>query len=256
MYIKVKSVYNVGMVLRKSFFTKIPVIFEFPPQMVDAVEEVLSGEYEAGYDGSRLTIVDIGANIGSFSVWASSRWPGSTIHALEPNPQTFSFLQKNTIKHTNIKLYNKAVSTVAARSQLFFSRYAGDGEASLEVYAKSTFETIDHNSLFTVATIKPSQLPTADIIKIDVEGAEAMIVEQLKLNKTSLLLIEYQDMKKRKKIEKLLRETFTLVYEDAYAWSSLINGSGYNKKLANDYYGHIFFVNKNIEKLGKLQKVS
>ena len=52
------------------------------------------GEYEAGYFGNRLTILDIGSNLGCFTLWANMRWPSSMIHAYERNPGHFECLRK------------------------------------------------------------------------------------------------------------------------------------------------------------------
>ena len=41
------------------------------------IKDVLEGEYEAGFDGVGLDILDIGANVGSFALWATARWPST-----------------------------------------------------------------------------------------------------------------------------------------------------------------------------------
>ena len=81
----------------RTFQARIPLTFYVPGGVaVGIVEEVLRGEYESGYTGERLTVLDIGANIGAFSLWAAHRWPGCTINAYEPNPATFALLERST----------------------------------------------------------------------------------------------------------------------------------------------------------------
>src|SRR5688500_13610795 len=63
----------------------VPVSMLVPNDMTGAVAEVLSGEYESGFSGSGLTVLDIGANVGSFAIWAGMRWPQSTVHCYEPH---------------------------------------------------------------------------------------------------------------------------------------------------------------------------
>src|SRR5437899_5103754 len=41
------------------------------------------------------TVLDCGANVGIFTVWAASRKPEARIVALEPFPETFAALQAN-----------------------------------------------------------------------------------------------------------------------------------------------------------------
>jgi predicted RNA methylase len=80
----------------RTFPATIPLSFDLPGGVAAGiVEEVLAGEYESGYDGAGLHVVDIGANVGAFSVWAAHRWPGSTVDAIEANPATFRVLESN-----------------------------------------------------------------------------------------------------------------------------------------------------------------
>ncbi len=75
---------------------RIPVALDVPEAMHWAIKDVLEGEYECGFDGQGFDILDVGANVGSFAVWASLRWPGSRIGSYEPHPGTFDYLRRNT----------------------------------------------------------------------------------------------------------------------------------------------------------------
>src|SRR3990170_467036 len=81
----------------------------FPPSMKPIVEEVLNGEYDLPLNIQQAVIFDIGANVGSFAVWAIHRWPGNTIHCFEPSPSTFEYLKKNLEPYKNVVLNNVAV---------------------------------------------------------------------------------------------------------------------------------------------------
>src|SRR6476620_6712806 len=147
--------------------------------MSTAIETVLAGEYESGFFGENLTIVDIGANVGSFSIWANLRWPNSAIHAYEPNPKTFDILRRNVAHLGNIEIHNAALWPTDEPTAPFFSRYAGDGEAGLTAYMGRTFDTMVPEAVFPVPVIHPKAVPHADIIKVDVEGAEWEILQHL-----------------------------------------------------------------------------
>ncbi len=60
---------------------------------------------------------------------------------------------------------------------MFYSRYPGDGEGGLVAYMGKTFESLPEESQVAVPTIPPRDLPVCDVLKIDVEGAEASILE-------------------------------------------------------------------------------
>src|SRR4051794_17434477 len=111
--------------------TRIPVELRCPDAMVSSLIEVLEGEYESGYFGDGLRVLDIGANAGAFSIWAAHRWPGSKIDAYEPNPGTFSLLQANTRFYSMICCHNLAIYPSAEGKVAFTSRYDGDGEAGV-----------------------------------------------------------------------------------------------------------------------------
>ena len=56
---------------------------ECPPSMRRHVQKVLNGEYEIPYQATRPTILDIGANVGSFALGtpALARMPCSLLRA-------------------------------------------------------------------------------------------------------------------------------------------------------------------------------
>lgn len=216
------------------------------------VADVLAGEYESGYFGERLSILDIGANVGAFALWANLRWVQSMIHAYEPHPNTFALLCKNVARFPNVQCHNVAIAPIEQSHSLLYSRYDGDGEAALVTYAHKTFSALEPHNVFEVPVIHPRTLPPCDILKIDVEGAEADILQGMDLKPVSLILLEYQDSANRQAIKDLLKTDFSLAYEDEFAWSEIMPHERYRQELADDQYGHLFFVHRRQTKLRKL----
>jgi FkbM family methyltransferase len=174
--------------------------------MAADIDGVLAGEYEAGFDGEDLTIVDIGANVGAFTIWAHLRWPNSRIHAYEPNPATFALLTENVAHLGNVSCHQQAVFPGEPGERLLFSRYPGDGEAGLVDYIGNTFDEFRDDRLIAVPTIDPATLPRCDVLKIDVEGGEAAILQAMDISDVSLILVEYQNLRNRRAIEDRLRD--------------------------------------------------
>ncbi len=224
--------------------------------MREAIAGVLEGEYESGYFGDRLTIVDIGANVGSFVTWARMRGPGSTIHAYEPNPGTFEMLVRNVGALPDVFCHQQAVYPGEPSQQMFYSRYAGDGEGGLVAYIGKTFESLAPERQVTVPTIPPRDLPACDVLKLDVEGGEAAILEHMDLANVSLILLEYQDEENRLSIERRLQADFECQFEDSFPWNQLLPASDYRQDLAGKTYGHLFFVNRRANRLSKLPGTS
>jgi len=114
-------------------------------------------------------IVDLGAHYGDTALYYHARFPLATIIAVEPNPENFDRLIKNTFNIPTIIPVQMAV---------------GDDEGTIELYL--TTSTLGHSTLArpdAVGTVLvplitlPSLLRKygfeyADLIKFDIEGAE------------------------------------------------------------------------------------
>jgi FkbM family methyltransferase len=178
--------------------------FKCPLSCLPGVGEVFAGQYQfAGLktSGPPPVILDIGANVGAFSAWALlMQWPNATLHAYEPNPVMFDYLQQNC--SPRVKCHNAAVGN-AAKNTFYFGRHTplcGSLYKGAEQGEEST----------TVSVIAPEELPRADIIKIDAEGSEAYIVEHLR-ELPSLLVLEWHSAEQRVRVESALRGRMKLV---------------------------------------------
>jgi FkbM family methyltransferase len=222
---------------------QISVEMEYPdPILGNLVNEVFSGEYESGHDGAGLTILDIGANIGSFAVWASLRWPGSTIHCFEANPGTFPYLQRNTRNIPGVHCNHAAVFPGGQKTMTFFSRFAGDGEAGLAAYIDDTFRTGLEGNRQDVNVADPAGLPRADIVKLDIEGGESAVLAALDLSGTSLVLTEFQNRRNRTEMqETLMKAGFFAVRDEAAPWDPILDFKDYNQNLKGDIFGHMYY---------------
>lgn len=166
--------------------------------------DVLLGSYDVPWSPEvPPVILDVGANIGAFVKWSASRWPGSTILAYEPHPNNFKLL-KRTVEsiadNGKISFFELAVSGKAGTSKLKFGKDSINcGEWSLNVGS-------DFKDSVDVTVIAAKDLPEADILKLDVEGAEAEILEALKyrLHRFSAVMLEIHAAQWVKPIEDLL----------------------------------------------------
>ncbi|MFI6846769.1 FkbM family methyltransferase [Kitasatospora sp. NPDC050467] len=65
-------------------------------------------------------IVDVGANIGMFALFAAQQWPTARIFSFEPAPEVFRLLSGNVAGLSNVTALNQAVGSVAERRELTF----------------------------------------------------------------------------------------------------------------------------------------
>lgn len=225
----------------------MPLRFNLPGGVAGSiVEEVLGGEYESGFDGTNLRVLDIGANVGAFSIWAAHRWPGSTIEAYEPNPGTFAILAENARRYPMIRCHQTAVHPSAGQEAELFWRGLADGQAGLAEAMGATFtaETVAHGERVHVPVLHPRELPAADVIKVDVEGVEAAILCATDLAAACLVLLEFQNDRNLAAIKAKLAAEFELVFERAEPWSAILALDGFRPDLEGDHYGVAYFLRR------------
>lgn len=233
------------------YLARIPMSLLCPEPMEGAIRHVLEGEYEANYDGIGLDILDIGANVGSFALWASARWPGSHVRSFEPHPGTFEFLTRNTAGRRDITIVNAALFPGGLTKATFHSRFAGDGESGLAAYSADTFVEGTLVETYEVDVVDPASLPSPDVVKIDIEGGEGEVLAHLDLSRTSLVLLEFQNRKNREQIRATLAADFDLLHDEEFAWDELLGYTGYRQDLKGDAWGRIFAVRKNVTRMTK-----
>ncbi|AMJ60089.1 FkbM family methyltransferase [Bosea sp. PAMC 26642] len=235
----------------KHYIAHIPMSLVVPDAMHWAIKDVLQGEYEAGFDGVGLDILDVGANVGSFALWATARWPGSMVTSYEPHPGTFEFLKRNTQSRRDIVPVNAALFPGGKATASFVSRFAGDGESGLASYAGDTFVADAMIERYEVAVVDPASLPSADVVKIDIEGGEGDVLDRIDLSKTSLVLLEYQNRKNRDQLAARLKADFDLIDTVEHIWDPLLEQRCYRPDLAGDVYGRMFAVRKGVTRMSR-----
>lgn len=169
------------------------------------------------------TVIDIGANVGVFSVFA--REHGAKVISYEPSSANvarllehkavnggdqFMVLQKGVWNKEGIlKLYLTGLST----SHHFVNEYAVGTTGHYEEVPVVSFETV----------LKENRLDLVDFVKIDVEGCEFDIVKDLSrdvIRKVKHYSIECENQEVRAKIEKILKNagySFKPCISNAYA---------------------------------------
>ena len=109
------------------------------------------------------TILDIGANVGFFSIAARAYYPNAEIHAYEPNQRTFPFLKSNT-EQLGITVYQEAVGADEGRVTI-----ADEGDSNLAKTIASADGSIPQIALQRAVERAGG---VVDLLKLDCEGAE------------------------------------------------------------------------------------
>jgi FkbM family methyltransferase len=173
------------------------VYFFSYPQLLDLFEEIFIYEvYKFASVKSNPIIVDCGSNIGISILYFKKIFPSSRILAFEPDYETFRLLEMNVLKNkiTGISLFNLALSDTDGEA-LLYKRNLFPGNLSMGLIPSS-----DNRFSQTVLSGKLSDYVSenVDLIKIDTEGSELKIVEDLlisaKINLIGRMIIEFHPL--------------------------------------------------------------
>lgn len=148
-----------------------------------------------GRSGREVTLFDIGANKGNWSLHAlecSAASAGLRIFAFEPSSATRAILERNTSRSPAIQVESFALSSRRGETT-FYSRGAGAGTNSLNPLSGSQSETVQLTTLD--AFMEERGLETLTMAKVDTEGYDLDVLEgasaTLSAGKIEVVQFEY-----------------------------------------------------------------
>jgi len=199
--------------------------------------------------------IDVGANVGYFSLLAASI-VGSTgsVCAIEASPSIFATLQRNVVRsgYSHLKLFHKAVSDAPGQLSIFLGPAANRGSTttiSSVATRKGQAREAEVPADTLSAIIGEADLLGARLIKIDIEGAEYLLFSGIahllpRFSSTTEWLIEISP----KAIAEQGRSAVDLL--------EMFRSSGYELyKIRNDYKDESYFTDRPapyLENLGSL----
>lgn len=133
-----------------------------------------------------IIIFDVGAHIGNVSLKYRQLFSDSVIYSFEPFPESFLSLKQNTLKHKNIKPFNKGLGAYIGSSK-FHSNIHEQTNSILATHPKADYNWGNKNLLDTkeildieLTTIdqivEEENIKKIDILKLDVQGAEYQVM--------------------------------------------------------------------------------
>lgn len=136
------------------------------------------------------TIIDCGSNVGYSILYFADKFPDARIMGVEPDNRNFAVLKSNTSGYEKVRLYQAGIWHQAARLDI---RNADEWSASIEVQ-----ETAEGalQGITLLQIMQENGLEQADIIKMDIEGAEKALFENNPhewLSRIKCLVIELHD---------------------------------------------------------------
>jgi FkbM family methyltransferase len=126
---------------------------------------------------SRKVFVDIGAFAGKYSFHVASKYPSTKVLAIEPNPFSFALLKRNIALNKLAKRITPVNAAIGNKGTCLIEM---DGDTSHLVNRRSS-KTAKVCSETLLSVLKENGVSPADVdlIKIDVEGSEQTIMDEI-----------------------------------------------------------------------------
>jgi FkbM family methyltransferase len=143
------------------------VALSYPPEAGvknDFIACAVRNDYGLGKGAESVTtILDVGANVGFFSLCARNYYPQAKIHAYEPNPRAFSCLKTN-VRECGVEIFTEAIGAAPGKVVM-----VDTADSNLAATRPSDTGTISQIS-FRLAISRIGD--RVDLLKLDCEGAE------------------------------------------------------------------------------------
>jgi FkbM family methyltransferase len=165
------------------------IVLNFPTGEKDLLEYELGQIFFddcyrlASINPKPATILDVGANVGLFSLVARHHFPRAVIHCYEPNPELHGCLRGH-VEPLQVEVFEEAVGSRMARADM-----GGSGQSLFKNVVVSADGTLPMTAFDTaVERIGGS----VDLLKLDCEGAEWDIIENARsFDAVGALAMEY-----------------------------------------------------------------
>jgi FkbM family methyltransferase len=177
------------------------VNFEYFAEMEPHVRKVMGGEYGVGVLPANPVILDLGANIGAFAVWAKNIWPDAEVHSFEPMDFNIQVFKRNTAGLEGVHLHEMAVGNPYLDSM--FIGKNNQGECSQYQTESTTDELINVEVCDPDCNFFRNLAKRADFIKLDIEGAETYVLANMPLE-AEYIALEYHGEEARRDVDRLL----------------------------------------------------
>ena len=162
-------------------------------------EKFVEGQYYFDTVKRQPVIIDCGANIGISALYFKSLYPHAVVHCFEPYSKAVEYLKRNIDDNglQSVFVYGEAVTAIDGEIKLNIP-------ADLNILNPTVLVAGDNAVSEMVRSVKLSSFLNSikediDLIKLDVEGAEYEIVEDLNnsgmlaTGKVRMFIIEYHD---------------------------------------------------------------
>ena len=165
-------------------------------------------DFMKGKSFTPRTIVDVGANVGYFSVLMSSQYPHAEISCVEPSSKNYDCLKINMGENAKSVQLIEAALWTSDRKLMIKNESAEEWAFQL---TDNSLVPGEYDGISLTSLIRKLGISRIDLLKMDIEGAEGILFNDLnflaELDKVTILAMEIHDEHAdRKRIHEKLSE--------------------------------------------------
>jgi FkbM family methyltransferase len=165
-----------------------------------------NGSYKPSRNGERWlletlgrepirTVLDVGANVGTWSLMAAELLPDASIYALEVVPDTAAALQARVGEHNRIKCLSLGLAAHTGTLSLNYHPKASTHATFTDYPHRWEAEEIECPVMRGDEFLRGEGIDKVDFLKLDVEGAEHLVLQgmenHLRQGRVRLVQFEY-----------------------------------------------------------------
>lgn len=188
--------------------------------------DIKCGKYNWLISRNINSVLDIGANIGNFSLFIKKILPHSSIYAFEPLKECYLQLIDNTRNLDNVKCYNFALGEDISSSTIYHSQFAPSSsilpmddmhKQAFPHSKESSIEKIEINTLNNF--FQTNEITTPILMKIDVQGYEKQVLQgaQNVLSLIDIIIVETSFVELYKD-QALFDEIYSLMSQNSFKY--------------------------------------
>lgn len=151
-------------------------------------EILIDREYDL-VDGDPHTVLDLGSHIGVSILYFHARWPQARIVGVEPDPLTFALLEENVRGLAGVHVVNAAVAGKDGRALLYRARDSW----SSSLTPQDTDGAVPVETCTVPSLTKRVGMSRIDLLKLDVEGAEEQVLDDIAALQVSGIVAELHE---------------------------------------------------------------
>ncbi len=154
------------------------------------------------------TILDVGAHVGSAARYFAQQYPQARIVCVEPTPESFALLGRNTAHLANIERHPVAFVDKPGTVRIWRGKQSSGQNSAVPNEENDGSDFFDVTGVEPLAFCRAQGLNDISILKLDIEGLEIDVLRNLAplLPNIQVFYIEYHSEALRREIESLLSD--------------------------------------------------